>query len=310
MQADPATSLLLLAGVLLFGMLGLGVYVAGSAQRGVLTDRSALGEPEPLAARLLASLDRRFRGTALGLKLGHALATAGVRMSVLSYVGLCALAFLGAYVLVSLVLPGLVAVIFGLTAVAGCFAWVGRRRNRRRFDFVGQLPELARLLSNGAQAGLSLAGALERATRELDEPAGEELSLVVAQLRLGRSLDEALGALSERLPSREVAVLMSTLVIQQRAGGDTVRALQDMAETLDARKDTLREVRTLMSGAIFTSYLVTVMGLGTLLLMNAVSPGVLTEMTSSLIGLAALAVAGGLYAIGFVLIRQTTRIEV
>jgi tight adherence protein B len=48
---------------------------------------------------------------------------------------------------------------------------------------------------------------------------------VVEQLQLGQPLDAALESLRERLPSREVSVLMSTLTIQQRAGGDTVRAL-------------------------------------------------------------------------------------
>ena len=49
---------------------------------------------------------------------------------------------------------------------------------------------------------------------------------------------------------------MTTLIIQQRAGGDTVRALSELGATLDARKDLLREISTLLSGAVFTSYLV------------------------------------------------------
>ena len=45
---------------------------------------------------------------------------------------------------------------------------------------------------------------------------------------------------------------MTTLVIQQRAGGDTVRALNELGHTLEARKDLLREIRTLLSGSVFT----------------------------------------------------------
>lgn len=306
----PETTLLLLASVLALGLLGIIVYVLGAAQRQILADRSALGEPEALSARLIASLERRMRQTGIGRRLAVNLSSAGVGMSALVFLGLCTVAFLSGYAMTALLFPPSVAFVVGASSIGGCFAWVGRRRAQRRFAFIAQLPELARLLSNGAQAGLSLAGGLERAARELDDPAGVELDLVVGELRLGRSLDDALNRLSDRLPSREVGVLMSTLIIQQRAGGDTVRALQDMAETLEARKDTLREVRTLMSGAVFTSYLVSLMGLGTIFLMNAISPGVLTEMTSSLVGLAAFAVAGTLYAFAFVLIRSTTRIEV
>ena len=58
--------------------------------------------------------------------------------------------------------------------------------------------------------------------------------------------------LGERLPSRELSVLVSTLAIQQRSGGDLVRALSDMAATLEARRETQREVKTLMAGATAT----------------------------------------------------------
>ena len=40
----------------------------------------------------------------------------------------------------------------------------------------------------------------------------------------------------------------------------------------------------MLSGAVFTSYLVMAMGLGTIVLVNAISPGVLHEMTTTLPG--------------------------
>ena len=104
---------------------------------------------------------------------------------------------------------------------------------------------------------------------------------MVDELRVGQSIEDALDNLRARLPSREVAVLMTTIAIQQRAGGDTVRALSELAATLDARKDLRREVTTLLSGVVFTSYVVAGIGGGTILLLNVMSPGVTKEMTSS-----------------------------
>ena len=51
------------------------------------------------------------------------------------------------------------------------------------------------------------------------------------------------------------------------------------------------------------------MGLGSLLLVNSMSPGALDKMTSQPLGQAALCVAAALYALGFLLIRRTARIE-
>ena len=54
---------------------------------------------------------------------------------------------------------------------------------------------------------------------------------------------------------------MTTIIIQQRAGGDTVRALQELGGTLEARKDLIREIRTVLSGSVFTSYIVAGIGI-------------------------------------------------
>ena len=175
-----------------------------------------------------------------------------------------------------------------MITVAVARTMVERKRRARRSEFIAQLPELARVLSNGTSAGLSMPGAVQLAARELSDPAAAEMKLVVQEMRLGVSLDESLERLRDRLPSREVAVLMTTLIIQQRAGGDTVRALSELGSTLEARKDLQREIRTMLSGAVFTSYLVMIMGLGTIVLINTISPGILHEMTTSLVGIVSL----------------------
>jgi tight adherence protein B len=148
------------------------------------------------------------------------------------------------------------------------------------------------------------------ASRELADPAGAELKRVIEEMQLGRSVEDALEALSARLPSREVSVLMSTIVIQQRGGGDTVKALGELSSTLEARKDLRREIQTLLSGVIFTSYLVAGIGAGSILLINLMSPGITREMTSTPEGIAGMVVAGALWTVAFVAIKRTTRVDV
>ena len=214
-------------------------------------------------------------------------------------------------ILLRLLLPGGVALLVGAVVVAGgARVYVERLRSKRRDAFVAQLPDVARVLANGASAGLSLPAAVQLAARELPEPAAAEMRSVVEQLRVGQPVEDALESLRERLPSRELGVLMTTLVIQQRAGGDTVRALNELSGTLDARKDLLREIRTLLSGAVYTSYVVAGIGVGAIVLLNFIAPGVMREMTTTLPGLVALVVSGTLWGVAFVLIRRTTRVEV
>jgi tight adherence protein B len=103
---------------------------------------------------------------------------------------------------------------------------------------------------------------------------------------------------------------MTTLIIQHRTGGDVVRALQELSSTLDARRETMREVRTVMAGAVYTSYIVPLVGVGSLFVLNTVNSRTLSQMTTRPVGIAALVIAGGLYAIGWVAIKRTTRIDV
>jgi len=310
MERD-ALALGLLLVVMAVALLGLWQLLTVSARSAALVARGEWDADEPAGRRMLAAADVRLRRTGPGNRLTTWLRSAGVPLAALDLLLICTVGALVVFVVGQLFLSRPVALAVALLVVyAGARTYVERKRAQRRDAFVAQLPEVARMLSNGTSAGLSMAGAVELAARELDDPAGAEMRAVLEEMRLGRALDESLEDLRRRLPSREVAVLMTTIAIQQRAGGDTVRALQELGATLEARKDLLREIRTLLSGSVYTSYVVAGIGLLTVVAINALNPGVMREMTSSFIGLLALFAAGVLWAVAFVLIRQTTKVEV
>ncbi len=300
--------LLLFAGASIVALAGIWLMISGSARRTIVMQRGGidLRRRPRLDERLDAYLIRTRRGADLTARLR----SAGTELTPARFLMLVTGASLGALVLASLLFPALLAIAAALLAGWGCFAWLARRLDKRREEFIAQLPEVARLLSNGASAGLSIPAAIELAIREVDQPAKDELQTVVDELTFGRSLDDALDGLQRRLPSREIAVLMTTLIIQHRAGGDVVQALQELSTTLDARRETLREVRTVMAGAVYTAYIVPLLGVGSLFMINTINSRTLDRMTTSPVGIAALVVAAALYAVGWVAIRRTTRIDV
>ncbi len=257
----------------------------------------------------LRRLDRRLAPTRLGRMVERQISDAGVPVGISAMIGLALGAVLLGYLIVSTVLPLLLAAPLALALGYAPFAELRRRRQARYEQFVAQLPELARVLSNAASAGLALRSALALAAEELSEPAGEELRRVVDELGMGRSLTDALEDLERRIPSRELAVLTSTLVISSRAGGSVVTALRNIAMTLDNRKELRREVRTLLAQAVASSYLVLAIGLGVLLILAIVAPQTLHHMAGAGPGQLALVVALGLFLTGFLLIRRMTRIS-
>jgi tight adherence protein B len=309
MERD-AQALLLLIGVLAIALLGIALYVSGAARRAELASRGGPEEEERGFRRLIAALDVRVRRTARGRRLASWLSSGAVRFSPAEFVLGTMLLGLVIYLAGTLFLPRWMALLIGVGgAIGAARGWVEKRRGQRNDLFVGQLPDLARLLANGASAGLSLPAAIQLAARELDDPAATELRTVIEELRVGQPVDDALDAMRQRLPSRELGVLMTTLVIQQRAGGDTVRALNELGQTLEARKDLMREIKTLLAGSVFTSYIVVGIGVATIIGLNLLSPGVMREMATSATGLVALAFTAALWTVAFVLIRRATKVE-
>ncbi len=289
------------------GLCGFWLLVSSSARRSTLIERGGveLRRRPRFDQRLNARLIRTPRGADLAARLHSAGVDRTAAQFLLSVVGTA----FATLVVIGALFPALLAIVASAASVWGSFVWLNRKLEKRNEEFVGQLPEIARLLSNSASAGLSIPTAMELCVREVDPPAKDELQTVVDELTLGRSLDDSLASLQRRLPSREVSVLMTTLIIQQRAGGDAVTALQELSQTLEMRRETLREVRTLMAGALFTSYIVPVLGIGALVLLDGINSQTLHRMTTNPVGIAALVVAAGMYSLGWIAIRRTTRIE-
>ncbi len=267
------------------------------------------GADEVSALPLLERMNRWFRRTSLGRAVEHQLVLAGVDTRPVVVVLIAA----GGGLLVGYLLWAALAPIFGIAGLStGAFALGGflrRARAHRQEAFIAQMPELARVLANATNAGLSITTAVGIAGDELDEPARGEMQRVSSTMRFGADLESALGELGERLPSREVAVLVSTLVVCSRSGGSLVTSLRDIADTLEARKETRREIRTTLAQSLATGYLVIALGFGMLFLLNTLQPGTVEAMTRNIVGQVALVASGSLFVAGYLVIRRMTRLD-
>lgn len=297
-------------GVLVLGVVGWGLLVADGIRRSELVALGTEGAERPQDRTWRRRLDLRLRRTGFGERLAIKLRAASVDLSVLD-----ALLLVTATSAVTVLLLGrLVGVVGSILLVVALFAganrWLDWKMEQRIEAFVGQLPEVARVLANAASAGLALRSAVAMAGRELPDPAGEEFRQVAESMAVGQPLNDALDAVQRRLPSRELSVLVQTLVIQSRTGGALVSALQNIALTLEQRKELRREVRTVVSGAVFGGYVVTFLGVMAVFIMNLLSPGALDSMVGTFIGRIVLIVAAGFFFAGYFLINRMTKIEV
>ncbi|WUH97446.1 type II secretion system F family protein [Spirillospora sp. NBC_00431] len=302
--------LVCLAVVLALGTWGLYEYFRGVNQRRILSARGALDDGERVASGALDRLDRALRRTELGRAIDRRIVASGSRMKVSTF---AFIATVGGGTAV-FVLGSWMAPVFGVAAAIGVvfllLTYLRRKEERRRDAFVAQLPELARVLSNATSAGLVLRTALELAADELDDPARGELKRTSDALRLGQPVEQALRDLADRMPSRELAVLVSTLVVSARAGGSLVTSLRTIADTLEERKEIHRQIKTIMGEVVVTNYAVGAMGVGGLVMLNMIMPGSLQAMSENVIGQVILTVAAVAFTLSVLIIRRLTRVEV
>ncbi|GAA4066006.1 MULTISPECIES: type II secretion system F family protein [Actinomadura] len=282
----------------------------GLDQRSELVMRGGRGYDERRMATALDRWDARLRRTTLGRQVSRRLLAAGLRIRLSVFVfGMAA----GALVVV-VVMGRLLSPFLGLVIAVGVggavFAYMRHQEDRRRDEFVGQLPELARVLGNAAAAGLAIRTAIEMAAEELDDPARTELSRTAEALRLGQSFDDAMNDLRERLPSRELAVLISTLVVAGKSGGSLITALRKISTTLEERKETRREVKTILGQSVVAGWAIGGMGAALFVGIGVLQPDTLDKMTSSLIGQGILLVVLVLFSVALLLVRRMTRIDV
>ncbi|MFE9094010.1 type II secretion system F family protein [Streptomyces sp. NPDC007264] len=311
-------ALLALGATVLTGTLavaGVHVYASGRAQRQALVDRLSGSTTEPARTasgrtRHFTAVDRRLRRTRLGRTLQLRLSATGLDLTPGEFFTYVAAVVLALWLIAAATLAPFFGPIAALAGVWSAAVFLNWQRQKRIEAFINQLPDVARLLANATAAGLALRTALAMAAEELEAPAGEELARVADQLTLGRTIDDTLGELAERLPSRELIVLVTTLVLANKAGGSVVNSLRNLTQTLEDRKETRREVRTMLSEVNATAFTVPLLGLGSLVLVNSSNEGALARVTGSPLGQGLVLLALGLYTVGFFVIRRLGKIEV
>jgi tight adherence protein C len=129
--------------------------------------------------------------------------------------------------LASRLLTVLIAVALGVVAPD---AFISRKRRRLSAEYRVIFPDFLDLLVVCTDAGLTLAGAVNRITGEIGDRRsrmfGINLAVMAAEMRAGRSFVEALSALAERLMIPEARSLVALLRQSMELGSDVGEALR------------------------------------------------------------------------------------
>jgi tight adherence protein B len=134
------------------------------------------------------------------------------------------------------------------------FGWVSFRARRRLKAFDNQLPDLLLTIAASLKAGHSFKQGLQTVVDEGLPPASEEFQRVLADVRLGRPMDEALREMAERISSKNLEFVITSVTIQTQVGGSLAGLFDMVAEAVRQRQQFARKIRGLTAMGRASAY--------------------------------------------------------
>lgn len=157
-------------------------------------------------------------------------------------------------------------------------------RNKWLEKFDDQLEEALRLMVGGLKAGLSFFQCLKVIQDEMFPPISIEFKQVNEEISLGLSLDEALLHLQERVPSRELKIFISAVLLQRKTGGPLVEVLSAIADTIKSRRRIKRRINVLTSEGRISAIILISLPFFMLILLRFIHPELFAPLLETIPG--------------------------
>jgi tight adherence protein B len=278
---------------------------------GTEADRSKFDIEEALAGTLLGTVEEVVTRRDFAATLKEDLARADLTLTVTEYLlirgAVIVVAFLIGFLLQRNLLVALV------TGAGGAFLptlYVRSRQSRRLKAFDGQLPDVLDHLQGSLRAGYGLLQAVEWVSRQIPDPAGMEFERVLREVQLGRTLLDALDSMVRRIPSDDLALIITAIKIQYEVGGSLAEVLETVSHTIRERVRIYREIRVLTSQQRYSGYVLIALPIGLAAFLLVVNPEYEMRLFEPGPTLCIPIGAAIMMVIGYIIMRKIVEIEV
>jgi tight adherence protein B len=189
------------------------------------------------------------------------------------------------FAVVWLFFPGLPLALAG-GAILGVLpsAYIFWRRSHRVAVFSSALPEAIDMMARALRAGHSMAAAIEIVSLDAPDPVASEFGEVFRQQNFGMPLREALMQMLEKVPSQDLRVLVTAIIVQRDTGGNLIELLDRAAFLIRDRIRLRGEIRTHTAQGRLTGWVLCALPVAMLVLINIVNPGYSSILFSDPLG--------------------------
>jgi tight adherence protein B len=220
---------------------------------------------------------------------------------ILSSIGL----FLGGYAVTWLFAPMLL-IDLAAGAALGLLPYgiLSFKRKRRISAFNAVLAESIDMLARALRAGHSVASGMEMLADNAREPAGSEFREIFNQQNLGLPMREALMQLMDRVPSADLRVLVTAILVQKDTGGNLAEILDRTVFVIRERVRIQGEIQVQTAQGRLTGWILSGLPVGMMVLLNLVNPGYSSILLSDPFGRKLIYFSVAMLAVGSYIIRR------
>ena len=201
-------------------------------------------------------------------------------------------------------------IVGGLIGYAGPKIYLKRAWSNRIKELDSQVEESMIYMSNSFKANPALPDAIQDVINSMGPPLTQELSVLLKEYKLGTPLDTALINMQQRVPSRNLQLAVSALIIGRTVGGNIPKILEDIASTIRESFRLERVIDTQTAQGKMQAWVMGLMPAVVVMMFYLMDPELITPLFETLPGYAILAVAALLNVIGVVFILKIVRIQV
>lgn len=152
-------------------------------------------------------------------------------------------------------------------------AYLQFRRSRRVAAFDKALPACIDMTVRALRAGYSIVAAIHVAADQAVEPAKTEFDEVYKKQSYGLPVREAWMQMLERMPSPDLRVLITGILVQKDTGGNLAELMDRMSSVIRDRIRIQGEIRVNTAQGRMTGWILTMFPVVMTILMNLESPG-------------------------------------
>jgi tight adherence protein B len=176
----------------------------------------------------------------------------------------------GVYIFLASPVPALCAAV---VATLIPFIVLRIKRGRRLAAFNNGLADSIDMMARSMRAGHSVVAAIGIVAEQAVEPVKSEFNEVFKKQNYGLPLREALMELLDRVPSQDLRVLVTGMMVQKETGGNLAEILDRIAFVIRERMRIHGEIRTHTAQGRLTGYILCGLPIVMLVLLNFINPG-------------------------------------